>query len=627
MARLLSIAMHQAADVSNLLAALLATAPWAQRPRRREHVYSGGAVACCGWTEPDVFQTSDVTVMIDGHVYNRDALGAAGENCAALVAVLYVRHGFSDAIRLLNGDFAIVLHDRIADTWWLARDRFGVKPLYYVQTAAGFACASQPKVLLSFPGVDDGLNRRFVGLFAGCHYRYIDHSPEESPFASVRQLPAAHVLRLRGRSVDLYRYWALSESPDISGTEVELAATYRALLLDAVAIRVDAGRDRAAFTLSGGMDSSSVLASAVHITGRRQHAFSTVYDDPTYDESTEISSMLNDCVEEWHPIRVGSPDVPALVERMLEAHDEPVATATWLSHFVLCESVARSGFQILFGGLGGDELNAGEYEHFIYHFADLRRAGHEAALDREIECWVRHHNHPVFRKSRAVAEHALERLVDFGAPGRCRPDRTRLERYADAVNREYFDIRAFEPEMLNPFTSYLKNRTLQDLVRETVPCCLRAEDRGAEAFGLDVRLPFFDHRLAEFMFRISGTLKFRDGVSKFLLREAMRGILPEPTRTRIKKTGWNAPAHVWFAGEGRTMLQDLVRSRQFRERGVYNVREVQRLIDEHNAIVGEGRPQDNHMMFLWQLLNLELWMASLERRTSQHATAGVLPDA
>ncbi len=608
MGRLIAIDLVHPGGVPATLNTILAGSTWADRPHRRlwRSDYVGGA--WWGWSDPQIASADGVTVALDGHIYNRRSFGLECANDAAIVAERYHSLGFINTIRELNGDFALVLHDEAASILWLARDRFGVKPLYYTQTAAGFACASQPRALLGFTGVDDSVDAEFVGLFAGSHYRYFDNNPERSPFASVRQLPAAHVLKVHhGVGVQPYRYWALTNVPNLPETGEELAAAYRELLLDAVAVRRD-GATRPAFTLSGGMDSSTVLASAVHSGGQTEQAFSTVYDDPTYDESADIAAIRGQYVSEWHPIRVGTPDVLATVERMVQAHDEPVATATWLSHFLLCEAVADAGFGSLFGGLGGDELNAGEYEHFLYYFADLRASGDEDRLSHEVACWARHHDHPIHRKSMATVKNAFATLIDFGETGRCRSDRTRLDRYAAALNRDYFDVRAFAPVMDHPFASYLKNRTFQDLTRETIPCCLRAEDRHTEAFGLDVRLPFFDFRLAEFMFRVPGTLKFRDGVGKFLLREAMRGVLPEETRTRVKKTGWNAPAHVWFAGEGRTMLDDLVRSQRFRERGIYDMREVERIIDEHDDIMATGRPQENHMMFLWQLVNLELWL-------------------
>ncbi len=169
--------------------------------------------------------------------------------------------------------------------------------------------------------------------------------------------------------------------------------------------------------------------------------------------------------------------------------------------------------------------------------------------------------------------------------------------------------------MDNPFKSYLKNRTFQDIYRETIPCCLRAEDRQTTAFGLANFLPFFDYRLVEFMFRIPGDLKIKNGITKHLLREAMRGILPEETRTRVKKTGWNAPAHLWFSGRGRELVLDLVHSRSFRERGIYNMAEVLRLVDEHERVVSSKVAEENHMMFLWQLVNLELWFQWIENLT------------
>jgi len=116
----------------------------------------------------------------------------------------------------------------------------------------------------------------------------------------------------------------------------------------------------------------------------------------------------------------------------------------------------------------------------------------------------------------------------------------------------------------------------------------------------------------EFMFRVPGDLKIRDGVTKILLREAMDGVLPYETRGRIKKTGWNAPAHMWFSGKGLEELKDMVHSQQFRQRGIYNIDEVDKIIVEHAEIVETGVVKENHMMFLWQMVNLELWMQSIQ---------------
>lgn len=550
-----------------------------------------------------------IAVICDGGVFNMAEIGETGGDAAA-IAALYRRHGFEKMLAAINGDFAIALYDRDEDTLWLGRDRLGIKPLYYINQPGLFAFASRPRSLLAIPTVDPAVNRRFTAVFAASHYRYIDNRPSESPYQAIAQLPGGHWLRLRGGNVQIGQYWRLEDAPNFNDTEDTLAERYRELLSNAVAIRLEKTRN-AAFTLSGGMDSSSVMACAARSRGERQVAYSTVYSDKTYDETDEIRSMLDSTVSKWNPVKVDNPDVFGTIGRMVDAHDEPVATATWLSHFLLCEQVAKAGHDALFGGLGGDELNAGEYEYFFFHFADIKQAKRDADLQHEIDAWAHHHDHPIFRKNTAVAMETLARCTDQGIPGRCLPDERRMRRYYSALDKDYFPLDSFIPFMEAPFKSYLKSRSYQDLTSETAPCCLRAQDRQSMAFGLENYAPFFDHRLVEFMFRVPGSLKIRDGVTKILLRKAMQGVLPEETRTRIKKTGWNAPAHVWFSGEGRDQLMDMLHSQRFRERGVYNVSEVIRLADEHQAIMASDEPRENHMMFFWQLVNTEIWLDRL----------------
>ena len=597
-----------AADVARMLAAVAppggASQVEALGPAAFGAASTGGRVALAA--------RGALLVVADGEIYNAVELVGRRAAAADVVLELIDRHGIDEALARMNGDFAFAAVDRSSGRAWLARDRFGVKPLYYHTRGARLAFASRPAALFALGGVDRRVNRAFVARFAGLHYRTFDNDPGSSPYAEVAQLPAAHLLEWHRGGIRVRAYWSIAEQPDFEGSEAALAEEYRDLLMDAVRRRVEVAR-APAFTLSGGMDSSSVVACAARIAGRPQTAFSTVYRDATFDESRDIQSIVGHAVGDWRPVLVDTPDVFSLVDRMVRAHDEPVATATWLSHYLLCDAVAAAGHGALFGGLGGDELNAGEYEYFFFHFADLRQDRDETALAAEIDCWARHHDHPIYRKNAAAAYAGLARLVDGVVPGRCLVDRVRLERYRAAVNPEYFDLGSFEPVMEHPFRSHLKNRTHQDLFRETAPCCLRAEDRQTSAFGLDHFDPFFDHRLVEFMFRIPGRLKIRNGVTKVLLREATRGLLPEETRTRVKKTGWNAPAHVWFSGASLARIRDLVASRSFRERGIYDASVVERIVDEHEDTIATGAVRENHMMFLWQLVNLEAWLASLER--------------
>lgn len=572
------------------------------------------AVRLHGPGDGSIERSTQWLVVVEGCFFNVGELpGGMQASPAGHLLRLCEAHGFEQAMRRINGDFAAAACNLLDGSVWLGRDRVGSRPLYWTRCDGSWAFASRLGALLEAPGVSRDLNRRWVAVFAGSHYRYIDNAPDETPFRDIHQVPPASVVHLRDSGVSVHRYWDLTDEPPYAADDPDLAGRYRELLLDAVGMRL-AQADRPAFTLSGGMDSSSVLACAVNLTGQRQEAYSSVYTDKTYDESEEIRGFVSEKVSTWHAVPIEGFDLFETVRRMVRAHDEPVATATWLSHFLLCETVARDGFGSLFGGLGGDELNAGEYEYFVFRFADLRRAGKLEELEHEIAAWASYHDHPIYRKDRESAFLLMDRLTEPGDIPRVRVQEERLRRYQEAVDPGYFPLADFHPAMDHPFGDWLRNRTYQDIFRETAPCCLRAEDRNCQAFGLTHFDPFFDHRLIEFMFRAPGALKIRDGITKRLLREAMRGILPEETRTRVKKTGWNAPAHVWFNGPGLDALGDLVSSRAFRERGVYDIPVVQRIMAEHRRIVTSGLPQENHMMFLWQLLNLELWFQEVVDR-------------
>ncbi len=561
-----------------------------------------------GW-----FSDGHVTVLFDGLLYNREdfrqSTGATAGD-AALIAKAYREAGFEAALQRTNGDFAIALYDHEAGETYLARDRFGVRPLYYVDRPGLFAFASRPIGLLSLPDLDTSPRPEYVAVFAAGHYRFFDNPPELSPFAAIAQLPAACYLRRKNGTSDVRTYYRPADG-DAPGTEAELAEAYRALLLDSVRRRL-ARAQRPAFTLSGGLDSSSVVCSAMDLTGTVPEAFSTVYGGGAYDESGEVADIIDAGKARWHPVQIEASGLFSLLDHLTTLHDQPLSTVTWLAHYQLCEQAKDLGFTTLFGGLGGDEQHAGEYDYFFYFFADLLATGEDDRYRQEVAAWQRLHDHPTWPKTPRVAEDKRLALTDPQTPGRCRADHSLLGRYAEALDPDYFRIETVEKRLEHPYASYLRSHSYNEIYRETMPCCLRASDRNTASFGLHDAFPFFDHRLVDFMFRVPTAMKTRDGVTKQILRKAMRGVLPEATRKRSTKTGWNAPAHLWFSTDLHEPLMDLVGSRRFRKRGIYRPGVVEQIIGDHFDIVSSGDGRENHMMFLWQLVSLESWLAWLD---------------
>jgi asparagine synthase (glutamine-hydrolysing) len=251
-----------------------------------------GVFVWAGWRTPEISRFGAVIVAIDGLFYNRQEidllLGIENEcNDTYRFNQLYGKFGFEGSLQKINGDFSISLFNEDTEELFIARDRFGVKPLYYVNFPTHFAFASRPRGLFCVPGVTKELNKRFVAIFGGAHYRYVDNVSEESPYQQIRQLPAAYFLRVLKGQLHIQRYWGLYEQPNFNKDEAELAAEYQSLLIDSVEKRINSVSGGSAFTLSGGLDSSSVLSCAVHSTGQKQTAFSSVYLDKTYDESEE----------------------------------------------------------------------------------------------------------------------------------------------------------------------------------------------------------------------------------------------------------------------------------------------------------------------------------------------------
>ena len=548
---------------------------------------------------------------VAGTLYNPEAFDlpadADSETIARRLAEAAQSTPLTDLMGRINGDLAVALADPRDGSLMLAGDRFGSVNIYYSDTGDSVVFSDSLKTLTRLPGFDRRANLPFLLRFGCSHYRMITNDMSDTPYRSIKAVPPAHVARVDATGVTLQRYWSMDGLALTEDGEDAIAEAYRDLLLDSVRRRL-ARSDRPGFTLSGGMDSTSVLSCAAHVTGAPLPAFTVAYDDPEFDESDDVACMKGKVADPWHTLNEPLQfDVMDVVQTLYRTHVDLVPTGTWLSHFDLCRTVADHGHSHIFDGLGGDELNAGEYEYFPYFFADLQRRSTPARYGMEVDHWVEHHDHPVFRKSPAIAADLIARLTDGDRPGRNLPDLPRLNRYIGTVNPDLADSLDNTPMLESPFASHLLNRTYQDLSRETLPLCLRIQHQNAEAFGLRPVSPFLDHRLVELMFSVPPEMKIRDGVTKVLLRKAMNGILPDEVRTRPNKRGWNVPAHTWFTGQSLTDLEDLVRSPDTAAMALFDRDAVLKVIGDHRRIMTDGTVEENHMMFMWQLSNLLLW--------------------
>jgi asparagine synthase (glutamine-hydrolysing) len=537
-----------------------------------------------------------VWLTYNGEVYNyvelRAELTALGHVFAStsdteVVLKSYLQWG-TECFRRFNGMWALALYDRREGTLILSRDRFGKKPLYMTDVPGAILFASEIKALFAHPEVRARPNWRKVAAYAGGHYRYVDNDAE-SFFAGIEHVPPASFLTMdaRGRRT-VTTYWRLPLSSVRTDDEGALIEEYRGLLEDAVRLRLRSDVP-VGLMLSGGLDSTAIAAFAAR-GGSRVRAFSGVTGDGYFDESDYIREAADYVGIESAVIRPEPSSLLETLSEMLAHHDEPVCTVTWYSLFLLTRRIARENIKVVLTGHGGDELLAGYWDHFHYHFFDLQRRG--IAVTEEIAAWTSLHGRDpaeLSRERRRIESAARDRSTEAD---RFLVNRDALAPAVRAVTRSRPPDVAHEDE--------LTRRLALELLYETVPASLRAEDRNMMAHSMENRVPFLDYRLAEFCFSLPRAMKIRGGLGKWIHRKAMAGLLPERVLWRRDKTGHNAPLDLWLRTTLREAVGGMIEDDNPVNEEYYDRTAVRALFNRHQN--GE-----NHAMFFWQYLNLRRW--------------------
>ncbi|MGA2588314.1 MAG: asparagine synthase (glutamine-hydrolyzing) [Bryobacteraceae bacterium] len=562
--------------------------------------------------QPMANEDESVWVAFNGEIYNyrelrRDLLArghrfSTNSDTETLVH-LYEEDGVEGVARL-RGMFAYAIWDARHRRLFLARDRFGKKPLYYAVLPEGLYFASELKCM-PVAGVPVEIDTEALRLFF--QFTYI---PEPfTCFQAVRKLPAGSWLMYdRDGRVRQGQYWRfpepVAETPaDFS--EAQACTRLRNKFDEAVRIRMIADVPLGAF-LSGGIDSSSVVASMARASPEPVRTFSIGFEERGFNELSYAALVAQEYHTEHHEIMV-RPDAVDLVSRLLRHFDEPFGDPSAIPMFVVSE-FASQHVKVALSGDGGDELFAG-YDRFRA-LAKLRMADHVPKAMQRFVSWVAD-----CLPYSAYGKNYLH--------GMTRP--TAMERYFEC-NFSPWPLRKalFQPEWMLPADSVYLTHTLahfllpddadllsQALYFETtqnLPGDLLVKvDRMSMANSLEVRCPILDHELGELAASIPHAWKIRNGKGKYIFLQALGDRLP-PALLKRPKMGFGVPLAVWFRGDLRSFLWDHLGSTAFQQRGVVSPGFVQHMLDEH-----ESARRDNSY-WLWSLLVLELWFREFERK-------------
>jgi asparagine synthase (glutamine-hydrolysing) len=557
--------------------------------------------------QPMASDDGRLRLVFNGEIYNFKTLRAELEqrghafrsaSDTEVLLHLYQEHGV-DCLARLRGMFAFALWDESRRTLLLARDRLGKKPLFYRDGGPRFLFASEPKALLADPRVEAEPD-----LEALDHYLTYGYVPGPwSAFKGVRKLPPAHYLLVRDGRAELSRYWSLRYTPKRSAPEDLLAEELAALLQEAVRLRLESDVPLGAL-LSGGLDSSLVVALMRRLRPGRLRTFSIGFEDPEYDE-LPFARQVAERFDTEHSELVVKPDVATVLPRLVWHYGEPFADSSALPAFLLC-AMARQSVTVALGGDGGDEAFVG-YDRYLGTVL--------AEWSDRVPGVIRQAAARGARLLGTPSPRSRASRVQRFAGALCLDPRRRYGRWMtlfDAAQKDELCSAEFrgagDDSMALLDAAYSASdaptfleATVHTDVRLYLPDDLLVKtDLASMAHSLEVRSPLLDHTVMEFAASLPPSLKLRWFRGKYLIRKLMTGVLPDAVLRR-KKMGFGVPIDGWLRVELREMVHDILLDARARARGYFHPEVVRRYLDEHAA--GRG----SHHQRLWALLMLELW--------------------
>jgi asparagine synthase (glutamine-hydrolysing) len=573
-------------------------------------------VDLAGGQQPFWNEDHTVVVVGNGEIYNfaevRARLEARGHRFRSHSDIEVAVHAYEeygeDCVSHLKGMFALAWWDTRTATLLAARDRAGEKPLFYAETPQGLFLASEVKALLTRPEVSREIDLEAVDQFLT--YEYV--IAPRSMLKAVRKLPAAHMLTYSRGELRVRRYWDAADIPVRPWREDEAVEAVRSAFARAVDSQMMADVPLGVF-LSGGVDSSAIVAEmsrAAVRRGVRVSSFSLGFDDGSYNElpyAREVAARFGTD----HHEDIVRPDVAHLFEPLVTHLDEPFADVSLFPTY-LVSRLAQRHVKVVLGGDGGDELFGG-YDAYVAQRLAARMQGVTPRLVWRLAEQAASLVRPQAKKKGAInkAKRFIEGMAS-GDPGIGHyrwmtflgpRSRSRLYRPALADALRASDVHREVREAIGAYQADDPiNRALYaDLRIYLADDILQKVDRMSMATSLETRAPFLDTDLMELVFSMPGSLKVRGGERKYVLKQALRGVVPDSILTR-RKEGFSIPMKQWLRRELQPLMRDLLSPERIGRRGLFVPAEVTRLIDSHVA----GRANYAHQLF--SLMVLERWI-------------------
>lgn len=569
-----------------------------------------------GGDQPMSNETGSVHVLLNGEIYNfaelRKSLIGFGHLFRTRSDTETIVHAYEqwgdDFVNHLNGMFAIALWDEARARLLLARDRAGIKPLYFAHVNSVLVFGSELKALLK-----SGLVARELDYEALGQYLSLEYIPAPaSILRGVRKLRPGHILVAAGNEVRDRAYWNLSlarsESSPLPGSDTDQVHAFREVLQRAVAQEMVSDVP-VGVLLSGGIDSSTVAAFMTQATDERVKSFAVTFTERSIDESRFARHVAAHLGTSHHELRVTPSDLFEVLPTILDKVDEPFADPSIVPTY-LVSRFARQHVKVALGGDGGDEMLAGYSTLQAHRLAPIYRAlpasfrrtviervaarlpasARFPAFDLLLRRFIEGANAPSWR------QHQMWTGSLFGN-GKARvlhPD------VRCATDEGKFEAKLAETAAASGAEHPLNRILYQDFKLYLEGDVLAKTDRASMATSLETRVPFLNLDVLSHLERVPVTLKLRGFTSKYILRKAVKGILPDSIITR-RKRGFTIPIAAWLNEDLRGLANEYLNESRLRREGIFCPAEVTHLIDEHARLVR------NNSKSIWTILMFQLW--------------------
>jgi asparagine synthase (glutamine-hydrolysing) len=555
--------------------------------------------------QPMTDEDGSCWIVYNGECYNyrslRQQLVSRGyrfrsESDTEVILQLYREHG-EDFLQYIEGMFALAIWDRKQRKLIIARDRIGIKPLFYHCGRERFLFASEMKALLADASVPTSIDIAALGDYL----HLLSITDAHCIFSAIRKLRPGTYLRITPSGVEEKQYWELEIQLDRKMEFETAVGEFDKRFAETVASHMVADVPVGAF-LSGGVDSSSIVARAVPFTDRPIETFSISFPGlEEFDEGPYADLVASHCGAQHHQFNL-TPDLIDSLPKIVWHADEPFAISSAFALYHLSK-LAREHVKVVLSGDGGDELFAG----YVWRHMDFPALVPGAAL--------------LSRLSRIIAETSnLHRFLPLGLRARLQRWKARDDRYLQSfVAFQDADLKqVLEPGIWRsvrqtwtenevqryldgaPTSEQLTQKLYADVKTTLVSEMLTKVDRMTMAHGLEARVPFLDHRLVEWSFTVPGVHKLSNGSGKRLIKEAMARELPHPILKRLKQ-GFNVPMKVWMRSDLREFVRDNLTAAHIRRRGHFSPKVVEGIVDDHFS----GKCDASNRIFA--MLMLELW--------------------